>query len=103
MAGITMRNLVRRCTAIGMTSILWLAFSQMTAAQWNEKSPSAAERDQQYKELATESEQLQREANVLRKVVHLVKPAVVHIDSEHTDSVSRYRHADVEEAGSGTI
>src|SRR5262245_27600952 len=67
-----------------------------------EPGASAAERDKQFDELAVESDYLQKAANVLRKVVHLVKPAVVHIDSKHDDS-GRYGRHSIEEAGSGTI
>ncbi len=88
-------------------SLIWqstlLAASQPARAQWNESGPTSEQRNKEYQDLASESEHLQREANVLRKVAQLAKPTVVHIDSEHNEAASRYgRHA-VEEAGSGTI
>ena len=80
-----------------------LSIGQIARAQWDNAPPTAAERDKLYKELADESNSLQREANVLRKCVQLVKPAVVHIDSEHSSTLSRYHREVDEEAGSGTI
>ena len=104
MAGIiSVFNSVPRRAAACLAAVAWLALAQIASAQWNSTTPTPAERDKEYKELAVESEQLQREANVLRKIVHLVKPAVVHIDSKHADTANRYRHVNVDEAGSGTI
>ncbi len=73
------------------------------AAQWNESAPTAEQRAKQYDELATEAEHLQGQANVLRKVVHLVKPTVVHIDSVHRDVNGYHGKHQEEDAGSGTI
>ncbi|HEY2759192.1 MAG TPA: trypsin-like peptidase domain-containing protein, partial [Pirellulales bacterium] len=81
----------------------WLSLNQIARAQWDNAPPTAAEREKLYKDLADESNSLQREANVLRKCVQLIKPAVVHIDSEHNSTLSRYHREVDEEAGSGTI
>jgi serine protease Do len=77
----------------------WLAARPAVAQQWNENEPTAEERAKQFDELAVESERLQQAGNVLRKVSHLVKPSVVHIDSVHKDHYARRE----EDAGSGTI
>ncbi len=74
-----------------------------TLAQWNEAAPTAEQRTKQYDELATEAEHLQGQANILRKVVHLVKPTVVHIDSVHRDISGYHGKHQEEDAGSGTI
>ncbi len=84
-------------------AIAFCLFLRPASAQLDEPQPSPEERAKQFDELATESASLQREANVLRKVVQLAKPTVVHIDSEHNDSGSHYGRKPVEEAGSGTI
>jgi serine protease Do len=73
------------------------------AAQWNEAAPTAEQRTKQYEELAAQAGPMQEQANVLRKVVHLVKPTVVHIDSVHKDLSGRYGKHQEEDAGSGTI
>jgi serine protease Do len=78
----------------------WLINARSAAAQqWNDSEPTAAERAKQFDELAVESERLQQSSNVLRKVSHLVKPSVVHIDSVRKDHYARRE----EDAGSGTI
>jgi serine protease Do len=77
-----------------------LGYGVPAPAQIEEPEPSAEQIDKQYAELAAESEHLQRQANVLRKVSQVAKPTVVHIDSEHA---GRYPRGQVEEAGSGTI
>ncbi|HTQ38936.1 MAG TPA: trypsin-like peptidase domain-containing protein [Pirellulales bacterium] len=80
--------------------LTWLAMNRpVVAQQWDEKQPTAEERAKQFDELAVESERLQQAGNVLRKVSHLVKPSVVHIDSVHKDHYARRE----EDAGSGTI
>src|SRR5215471_7627644 len=86
---------------------LLLACSQPVVAQSGSSDASTTERerqfrekverDKQFDELAVESDYLQKAANVLRKVVHLVKPAVVHIDSKHDDS-GRFGKHSIEEA-----
>ncbi len=61
---------------------------------------SASHRKEQFEQLAQEVSLLERQSNVLKKVVKLVGPTVVHIDADK----SLYgRHSDVEEAGSGFI
>ena len=81
----------------------WLSGS--AAAQWVVQAPSAEERTRQYENLGTEVEHLERQAMALRKVVHFVKPTVVHIDAKRTDSFNTRGRAasSVEDAGSGTI
>ncbi len=60
----------------------------------NESGKTA--RDLEFEKLATEIAALERQGNLLRKVVRLVKPSVVHIEA-----ASRQRS--VEEAGGGVI
>jgi serine protease Do len=89
--------------AVVFAAALFCACPRFAAAQLDEPTPTPAQRAKQYDELAKESVHLQSEANILRKVVQLAKPTVVHIDSEHSDSAARYGRKPVEEAGSGTI
>ena len=83
--------------------VVIVALARSAAAQSSDVEQSPAERAKLYDQLAGESEYLQKAANVLRKAVHLTKPTVVHIDSEHKDPGGRYGRRSVEEAGSGTI
>ncbi len=89
--------------AVVFAAVLFCACPRFAAAQSDEPVATPAERAKQYDELAKESVHLQNEANILRKVVQVAKPTVVHIDSEHSDPSARYGRKPVEEAGSGTI
>jgi serine protease Do len=93
----------RMRTIGGLAVLMLLAMLRPAAAQWEEPELTPEQRDKKYAELAIEAEQMQRMTTVLRDVVHLVKPAVVHIDSEHSDTPGRYGRREVQEAGSGTI
>jgi serine protease Do len=91
---------VRFLTLTLFVGAILLCSGPPALAQIEEPEPSAEQLDKQYAELAAESEHLQRQANILRKVSQVAKPSVVHIDSEHA---GRYPRGQVEEAGSGTI
>jgi serine protease Do len=64
-----------------------------------------AERARLFSSLAAEVEQLEKHSNVLKKVVKLVSPTVVHIEADKIDQLSlRFgRQGQIEEAGSGCI
>jgi serine protease Do len=66
---------------------------------------SQASRESQFEALAHDVASLERQSNVLKKVVKLVSPTVVHIEAEKTDQASlKYgRRSQIEEAGSGFI
>jgi serine protease Do len=66
---------------------------------------SAQSRDEQFQALADDVAGLERQSNVLKKVVRLVRPTVVHIEADKIDreKLNRGRHAQIEEAGSGFI
>jgi serine protease Do len=95
-------RVIRSVLVTGMMTAIAVCVRPATA-QWNEAAPTAEQRSKEYDELAANAEHLQAQANVLRKVVHLVKPTVVHIDSIHKE-VGGYRgkHSE-EDAGSGMI
>ena len=62
------------------------------------------ERAKQFEKLAHDVAHLEQQGNVLKQVVRLVRPNVVHIEAEKTDPLAkRYSHHSIEEAGSGTI
>ncbi len=61
-------------------------------------------RERQFDEIAQEVAALERQGSLLKKVVRLVTPTVVHIEAEKPSvSNSRVRRSPVEEAGSGVI
>jgi serine protease Do len=65
-------------------------------------SPQARER--LYQEIADEVAALEREGNLLKKVVRLVKPTVVHIEAlKTTVNDARLSRRPAEEAGSGVV
>jgi serine protease Do len=67
--------------------------------------PASATRDQLYQELAQEVAALERQGALLKKVVQLVKPTVVHIEAEKAEESTfpSARKKPIEEAGSGVI
>lgn len=65
-----------------------------------------ATRAKLYEALAREVTTLDRQSSVLKAVIKLVRPTVVHIEAEKTDAASlqyRGKNAHIEEAGSGYI
>ena len=60
-------------------------------------------REKAYDDLAQEVQALERQGMLLRKVVALVKPAVVHIESEHGEEPPRPGRKPAEETGSGVV
>ncbi|MCA9173263.1 MAG: trypsin-like peptidase domain-containing protein [Planctomycetales bacterium] len=71
-----------------------------------EERPNLAlqsERDREYLAIAAEVAALERQTNLLKRVVRLVQPTVVHIEAKKQRPVVRYREdaKPVEEAGSG--
>ena len=91
------------------SAVLGLAFllsaSRFAAAQELGGGPVTSEqRDQLYREVALEVAALERQGNLLKKVVRLVQPTVVHIDARKSQMiVGRTRQRNVDEAGSGVI
>ncbi len=76
------------------------------SACWAEDAPItnvALVRDQQYADLAAEVALLEKQGNLLKKVVKLTIPTVVHIEAQHTDAEGKLQHRQVEDAGSGVI
>jgi serine protease Do len=61
------------------------------------------EQDQLYQRITTDVEFLERKGNLLKNVVKLVRPSVVHIAAEKSSRPERLDHRTIEEAGSGFI
>ena len=67
---------------------------------------AAHERDQLYESLGRQAADFDRQYNLVKTVVKLVSPAVVHIKAEKLDrstSTRRYQRDKIEEAGSGVV
>ncbi|MBM3998080.1 MAG: PDZ domain-containing protein [Planctomycetes bacterium] len=67
-------------------------------------SPDDADfRNRSLADPSADIEFLERKANILKHVVRLVQPTVVHIEAERESRTARYDHRTVEEAGSGVV
>lgn len=85
-------------------SLLVFAWSSIARSQPIESATiSATDRERQFQELAHEISALERQGLLLRKVIRLVTPSVVHIDAEHVSDGGRGDRKGSEEAGSGVI
>lgn len=92
-----------RSRLLGLSTMLLLLFATAASGQILPVStPSPEARAQLFSELARDVEALERQGNILKRVVRLVKPTVVHIDASKVeeDGIRRRR---VQEAGSGVI
>jgi serine protease Do len=65
-------------------------------------SPASA-RERLYAELAADVAELERHGSILKRVVKLVTPAVVHIEARRDPETGRPARVESEEAGSGVI
>lgn len=66
-------------------------------------SVSSADRDREFLELSREVSALERQGMLLRKLVQLATPSVVHIDAERPPENGRTNRKGGEEAGSGVV
>jgi serine protease Do len=64
---------------------------------------TATSRDRLYAELAADVAELEQRGSILKRVVKLVTPAVVHIEARRETDSARAGRGDAEEAGSGVI
>jgi serine protease Do len=88
---------------IGLAAITAVSFLPIVAAQTS-PDPALDDRAKQFEKLEHDVAQLEQQGNVLKQVVRLVRPTVVHIEAEKSDPLAkRYSHHSIEEAGSGTI
>jgi serine protease Do len=93
---------------LAVATLVWLpapAWSQsQTRAQLSDFGAlSEQERDSAYDEIRADVEYFERKGNVLRRVVKLVRPTVVHIEAAKSSRTGRPNRRSVEEAGSGFI
>jgi serine protease Do len=93
---------------VGLTLGVLLEHSARSWAQdgFADESLAAQERDQLYAQLDRQAVEFERQYNVIKTVVKLVSPTVVHIKAEKLDrstSTRRYQRDKIEEAGSGVV
>ena len=88
---------------VGLAAITAASFLPIAAGQ-SSADPALDDRAKQFEKLERDVAHLEEQGNVLKQVVRLVRPTVVHIEAEKTDPLAkRYPHHSIEEAGSGTI
>src|SRR5262245_21826854 len=63
----------------------------------------ASTRERLYAELAADVEELEQRGSILKRVVRLATPAVVHIEARRDTEAARPARGESEEAGSGVI
>jgi len=89
---------------LALCSTALVAFSssaQLTSTTLNASTATASDRDREYAALSRDVDALDREFSLIKRVVKLVTPAVVHIEAS---LLPKFRgRLDVEEAGSGVI
>jgi serine protease Do len=88
---------------VGVAAIASASFIHLAAGQAT-SDPVLDDRAKQFEKLERDVAHLEQQGNVLKQVVRLVRPTVVHIEAEKSDPIAkRYTHHTIEEAGSGTI
>jgi serine protease Do len=102
MAVLPVRACARRSPALWG---IWLALALVAPNVYGQFSltsqPTPEDRDRLYSEVAEDLAPLAQQGNVLRKVIKLVAPTVVHIDAKKPND--GFGRKTVEEAGSGVI
>ena len=99
-------NSTQRLTrTIAAAALLAILCPSPTVAQTLEAEPFSNDRSGLYDALATEAMALEHQSSLLKKVVKVIKPTVVHIEAKKKEGGNvRYPgRGSVEEAGSGVI
>jgi serine protease Do len=109
----TFASVVARLPALWAPCLVvgWLAMNSHVASAQPfiesslETEPTAEQREQMYAKLSREVDELERHRSILKTVVKLVGPTVVHIEAEKRDTAARgySRSRLIEEAGSGVV
>jgi serine protease Do len=86
----------------GACAVLLLAAPFLRADEWSADSPAV--RETLFSELAQDVAELERQGSILKRVVRLATPSVVHIDATRdADGSTAARHKPIDEAGSGVL
>jgi serine protease Do len=97
----TLRHFVSWVAALMATCLVGGATARAQFQGVSRPTPEA--RQKLYEELATDVAVIERQGNILKRVVQLIKPTVVHIDARKTETSTSGRARRVEETGSGVI
>jgi len=91
--------------AIGLGSGIWVGSAMLWGQGIEDDTLTPDQRAQLYLGLERDVAELERHGRVLKTVVKLVSPTVVHIEARKADGSTRTygRRESVEEAGSGVI
>jgi serine protease Do len=100
-----MRAICLRSTRVLACGVLAASSGLFLIQPAHGQTVESAERDRMYEALSRESTSLDRQSNVLKTVIRLVRPTVVHIEADKLDNtIGKIGPKDhVEEAGSGYI
>jgi len=92
------------CLILGLATGVLLHFPSASYAE-RDGNPDldTADRATQYAALNREVDQFDHQSNIIKTVIKLTGPTVVHIDAERPEIPGRPRRPQVEEAGSGSI
>ncbi len=91
-------------SAMASGVVLGLAISSLAGVGLYGEELSSEEREQLYESLQSDVAALERQAHVLKSVIRLVRPTVVHIETERTERSARYSGRRlIEETGSGVV
>jgi serine protease Do len=102
---------MRSAAGFGAWAAVWilsavapsLLADDLTAAATASSAATLSAREQLYADLATDVAELEQRGSILKRVVKLVTPAVVHIEAKRDTESSRPARGEAEEAGSGVI
>src|SRR5690348_478297 len=94
--------------AVVISALLFVALAGLAAADdlagsASSYSSSGVERDRLYAELAEDVQEIELRGSIVKRVVKLATPAVVHIEARKEVENARPARGESEEAGSGVI
>ncbi len=99
------RRKCHRCVLLASIVLLLTCPPPCRAQATPDEDTGVEQRNQLYREIAAEVAELERQGSLLKKVVRLVQPTVVHIEAQKSlpANVNAAARRPVEEAGSGVI
>lgn len=103
MTNLLNKNLLRRKRLPGFTLILCLLVSFSWTSQTLVGQTAVEQRNQMYTALAAEADLVEKQTGLLKKVVKVIQPSVVHIQANKTSRGKNNVLTKVEEAGAGVV
>lgn len=97
-----MRLFQRSRLSIAVASLLLAIAWRAAPGDELTAEPASSTRDDLYRQLAADVEELEKRGNILKRVVRLVTPTVVHIEAKRDAEPGRPVR-DIDEAGSGVV